>query len=119
MARPRHYDDPAEFDAKVDQYVLEAREAGDPLTMTGLAIALGFVDKSSIYQYQENPKFLHSVKRARQLVQHSTEMWAIRERSPGAIFSLKHNYGWRDKHEIDHNVKSNPTEVAVRFVDDD
>lgn len=101
MARPRIYDDPADFDAAVDAYVAECKAEGDPMTVAGLALALGFCHPSSVSDYGKRPEFSASVKRARAFLQHSTEQWAIKHKSAGAIFSLKHNFAWRDKQEVE------------------
>lgn len=102
MGRPRIYDSPEEFDAVVDAYVEGKVAAGEPVTLTGLCIALGFGDKSTLYDYQKREGFSHSVSRARMWVEHEYETRMIQGQIPpgSATFVLK-NFGWRDKQEVE------------------
>jgi hypothetical protein len=86
--------------------VLEAWEqriaGGEKPTVTGLTLALGFADKSTLYDYSKNEKFSHSIKRALLIVENGYEQ-ALRENAPtGSIFALK-NMGWKDKSEVEQS----------------
>jgi len=93
--RPRKYNSPEEFDAKVDEYFIEC---DGPVTWTGLALHLGFCSRSAIDEYAEYDGFSYSVKRAKLLVEHNYEKrLGNSELSPsGTIFALK-NFNWTDK----------------------
>ena len=107
LGRPRKYSNPETFDLMVDCYVAECELNEEPLTVTGLALYLGFCDRQSLYDYGKNEgfeAFTCGVKRARQLVEHSYEVAMRKGEAPaGNIFGLK-NMGWKDKQE--HEVKS-------------
>ena len=82
---------------------------GDPPTVTGLALALGFADKSSVYYYKEKEEFSYPIKRALLVVENGYEK-ELRKGSPtGSIFALK-NMGWKDKSEteLSGGVNINP-----------
>lgn len=75
----------------------------EPPTLTGLALHLGFCDKKSLYDYQEKPEFLHSIKRAVSRVEKHHEIQiAYGDKCTGNIFALK-NFGWKDKIETENN----------------
>jgi len=79
----------------------------NPYTITGLAIALGFVSRQSIYDYEErNDDFSYIVKKARLRCENYIEKGTLSGDIPAApgIFVLK-NYGWKDTQEIEHKGK--------------
>lgn len=100
VGRPRKYETPEEFDAKVDEYYHHCKREEEPVTWTGLALYLGFSSRQSIDTYQEYEGFYDSVKRAKTLVEYSYEKRLCETGAAGPIFALK-NFGWRDKQEVD------------------
>lgn len=112
MGRPRKYSSPEQFDAVVDQYITTTKEAEEPITWTGLALALGFSSRQGIDGYLEFPEFVDSVKRAKQLVESAYERRLSANNPTGAIFALK-NMGWSDRQEVQHSG-----EVTARLPDD-
>ena len=69
-------------------------------TITGLALFLGFADRSSLYDYKKRDKFSYAIKRALTVIEHYHEK-GLSEKSPaGHIFALK-NRGWKDKTETE------------------
>ena len=95
VGRPPKFSDPEALDKLVDGYIEASKAEGVPLTITGLALYLGFCDKCSIYEYQEKAAFTHSIKRARLLVENGYEMGLHSKSVTGSIFALK-NFGWSD-----------------------
>lgn len=78
----------------------------EPPTVTGLALHLGFADKSSLYDYKEKVEFSHSIKRAITRIEKYHEIKAsYGDKCVGNIFVLK-NFGWKDRVETDVNIKS-------------
>lgn len=129
LGRPPIHTDPIKFDELVQDYfewiegeyeeeVVEFADANgnvvketrinctrkpEPPTLTGLALHLGFCDKKSLYDYQEKPDFLHSIKRAISRVEKHHEIQiAYGDKCTGNIFALK-NFGWKDKLETENN----------------
>ena len=103
MGRPRIIDTPEQFNYLVDLYHAECAELGIKPTHTGTALALGFADRASLYDYDRNhPEFSHSVKRAVSLVEQVYERHLLANtQAAGAIFALK-QYGWTDRQELTH-----------------
>lgn len=102
IGRPRKYKSPEDFDAAVDAYIAKCREEDEPVTWTGMALALGFSSRQSIDEYQNYDGFSDSVKRAKSLVEHSYEKRLFGGNAAGPIFALK-NMGWSDKQELEHS----------------
>ena len=95
--RPPKFTDPDILDDMVDGYIAECEVSEEPLTITGLALYLGFSDKCSLYDYQKKDEFSHSIKRARTLVENGYEK-RLGE-GAGSIFALK-NFGWTDRQDL-------------------
>jgi hypothetical protein len=86
-----------------------------PLTVTGLALALGFTSRQAILNYQDKQEFVDTVTRAKARVEQYTESRLFdRDGAMGAKFSLANNFKeWRDKQDIEHSGA-----VGVSIVDD-
>lgn len=78
----------------------------NPPTITGLALHLGFCNRSAMYDYEARGEFCHAVKTARTRCEQWVENNGLAGNTPPAmaIFALK-NYGWTDKQEIEHSGK--------------
>lgn len=73
-----------------------------PYTITGLALALG-TSRETLLEYEERPDFVDTIKDAKLKCQYFTEQYLYTgKNATGAIFSLKNNYGWVDKSEVDN-----------------
>lgn len=112
--RPRKYETPEAFDAAVDAYCAERKAAAEPVTWTGMALALGFTSRDAIDTYAKYEGFSYSVKRAKLLVEASYESRLFGNSAAGPIFALK-NMGWSDKQELEHS--GNVTVEIARFAD--
>jgi hypothetical protein len=66
--------------------------------MTGLALALGFCSRQSLYDYEGKDAFSYTIKVARLRIENSYEEHLFTKSCTGAIFGLK-NLGWSDKYE--------------------
>ena len=102
--RPRLYNSPEDFDAKVLEYHQYCKAEQEPVTWTGLALYLGFSSRQSIDEYAKYDGFSDSVKKAKTLVEWEYEKRLIQGQPAGPIFALK-NMGWSDKQEIDHTTQ--------------
>lgn len=112
MPRPLRFKSADDFDREVDLYVADCKAGQEPLTVPGLALFLGFVDKSSLYQYQKRKGFEDSVKRARTLIEDATVKRSMGNNAAGAIFILK-NMGYSDRRE----VRSELVQVEIKGAD--
>ena len=109
------YDSVDEMQEKIDAYFrdcdgkLLTDEAGKPVlrngvpvrvgkhppTMTGLALALGFATRKSIFDYKKKAAFEWTLTLARSRVEMYTEERLFdRDGARGAMFSLLRNFGW-------------------------
>ena len=114
--RPPKYKKKEEVDGLIEKYFKECEgrpyimEDGEPLrdkngevvmlgerpiTMTGLALALGFNSRQSLLNYQGKPEFMDSITRAKAHVEEYAERRLYdRDGAKGAEFSLKYNFKW-------------------------
>lgn len=98
--RPRKFETPDQMDEAVQQYFRTILENELPATVTGLARHLG-MSRQALCNYEGRDEFVDTVKNAKQMVEEAIESGMYRGYStPGAIFSLKNNFGWRDQQEI-------------------
>jgi hypothetical protein len=91
-----------------------------PLTITGLALALGFNSRQALLNYQAKDEFHDTIMRAKAKVErYAEERLFDKDGANGAKFSLANNFdGWREKKEIEADVKSAVT-INIDLVDDD
>ncbi|HJQ07983.1 MAG TPA: terminase small subunit [Candidatus Saccharimonadales bacterium] len=86
-----------------------------PYTITGLALSLG-TTRETLLEYEgevegreKSKEYADTIKAAKLKCQNYTELSLYGTAPTGPIFSLKNNYGWKDKTEVDstntHNIK--------------
>ena len=93
--RPRLYSTPEEMQIVIDTYF----ETTEKVTVTGLALHLGFNSRQSLLNYEGySEEFLDTMKRAKSRVEAYYEEHLVGNNAAGSIFALK-NFGWTDKHE--------------------
>lgn len=78
-----------------------------PYTVSGLARALG-IHRETLINYGERDEFSDSVRAAYERCHEFAESQLYGKASSGAAFSLKNNWGWRDRQEVDHTTKDQP-----------
>lgn len=128
---PPMYKTPEEMQAKIDAYFEECKgeyitdDEGNimtdkngqpvktkerPLTITGLALALGFTTRQALLNYEGKEAFVDTIKRAKAKVeQYAEERLFDRDGVNGAKFNLSNNFkGWSEKQQIDSNVNLAP-----------
>lgn len=113
--RPPFYETPEDLQDKVDYYfesghkyktVIIGKAPNQEsielpiITVTGLAIYLGFESRQSFYDYEKKSEFTYIIKRARLFIEENYEEQLQYGNTTGAIFALK-NMGWKDKQELD------------------
>lgn len=100
--RPLKFKTVEELQEKIDRYFASCDEDEEPITITGLALALG-TTRELLCDYEDKDEFSDAVKMAKQRVQHAYEKRLVKRGNGGDIFALK-NFGWKDKSEIDNNL---------------
>ena len=100
----------------VDKYGDPIKTKERPLTITGLALALGFSGRQALLNYEDKEEFMDTIKRAKSRIeQYAEERLFDKDGVNGAKFNLSNNFkGWREKQEIDSNVTTTGTTV-VKF----
>ncbi len=106
--KERIVETPEEFARLCEEYFYNCKESDEPITITGLAIHLGFSSRQSIYDYQKKDGFDFIASRARLMVEHSYELGLRGQNPTGSIFGLK-NFGWSDKQSIELSEKVQDT----------
>lgn len=104
----------AEGNPMIDKYGNPIRTGVRPLTITGLALALGFTSRQALLNYQEKEEFVDTITRAKAKVeQYAEERLFDRDGANGAKFSLANNFeGWREKQQIEADINS---EVVINI----
>lgn len=138
--RPPKYRTAEEMQTKIDEYFKECEgeilrdKNGEPiidkwgnavivrakpLTITGLALALGFNTRQALLNYQGKEEFVDTILRAKSIVeQYAEERLYDKDGANGAKFSLANNFsGWREKQSIEADVKNDIT-ISIELTDD-
>lgn len=141
VGRPLMYSTPEQMQAKIDEYFeecrgevltdkdgmplydkngIELRVGVRPLTITGLALALGFNSRQALLNYQAKDEFHDTIMRAKAKVEcYAEERLFDKDGANGAKFSLANNFdGWKEKKEIEADVK-NAVTINIELCDDD
>ncbi len=88
-------------------------EHDTPITFTGMALYLGFADRTSFYMYQKAPQFTRVVTWARSIIELEYEKKLSGQNVTGSIFALK-NHGWSDRQQFEHmGEDGGPVEIVV------
>lgn len=106
--RPRKFESVEDLWTRAEAYINERQANLEPLTVTGLALALG-TTRETLMDYEDGkydgadgqePQFSYAVKMVKAYVKDYAESQLYKLRNPaGAIFALK-NFGWSDKTEV-------------------
>lgn len=104
QGRPRLYESAEAFADKVEAYFDQCEVP----SITGIAYFLGFSDRESFSTYEDyGEDFSRTVKRARlRIEQDRVERLNDKTKfTPGTIFDLKNNYGWKDQQDLNLSGK--------------
>ena len=103
--RPPKWETPEQLQKEIDKYFLDCEANDEPLTITGLAIALDTY-RDVLMDYQEKDEFSNTIKKAKQRIENAYEKRLIKYGRSGDIFALK-NFNWTDRQEVEANIKAN------------
>lgn len=106
VGKPLKFKTVEELQKKIDDYFYSCNEESEPITITGLALALD-TTRETLCDYEEKDEYSDAIKKAKLMVQHAYEKRLVKRGNGGDIFALK-NFGWKDKSEVDNtlNIKS-------------
>jgi hypothetical protein len=116
--RPPKYETPEQMEDAIALYMAALGEDETP-TISGLAYALGFTSRQSLYDYAEKEAFTYIIKRVCLKIESTYERALLGGKSniAGVIFWLK-NRGWRDTQTIDDVSSRKPETVTINWVGD-
>ena len=103
----------------VDKYGMPVIVEQKPLTVTGLALALGFTSRQALLNYQGKEEFVDTITRAKAVVEEYAERRLFdKDGANGAKFSLSNNFsGWKEKQSIEADINS--VNIVVELEDDE
>jgi hypothetical protein len=114
--RPRIYKSVAKLEKDCESFFELCAEEGVRPTITGLALHLGFADKTTLYEYRDRPEFSYPIKKSLLLIEKCLELKLENQAVTGIIFALK-NMGWKDKVETGFTDKDgNDVKPMVQLV---
>ncbi len=112
-----------EVNPTLDESKLIKEFIGQRLTVTGLALALGFTSRQALLNYEQGRgegMFVDTVKKAKSKVERYIEQRLYENNPAGCIFNLKNNFGWKDKNETEHSTPDGkPFQVETNKLSDD
>lgn len=117
--RPLKFKTPEELEKRIEEYFKYAKDNMEVPTVSGLAWYLG-TNRQCLLRYQEEDDdllrsvpddvkcmFRDTVKQAKARIEAGYEQALFSKNSAvGAIFTLKNNYGWVDKQEVEQTNKT-------------
>jgi len=112
VGRPLKFKSVEELQEKIDAYFAKCKEDKEPLTITGLGLAVG-LSRKQLIEYTGKKEFRNTIKTAKRKVENYAEIQLFKANPTGPIFALK-NFGWTDKkeHVMDGNIN-----IVVSFKD--
>lgn len=113
--RPRIYDNVEALEKEIAVYLSKNKTK---LTVTGLALHLGFESRQSFYDYEKEGEFSYTIKKARLTIESFYEQNLLTKNATGAIFALK-NFGWKDKTETGFTDKEGNDIAPINFTLDE
>lgn len=96
--RPRIYQSPEEMESRVIAYFDDCIERKINVTVTGLALYIGFNSRKMLYEYRLRQEFSDIIIRALTAVEHGYELNLHTFSAFGAKFALM-NMGWKESQE--------------------
>ena len=118
--RPLKFKTPEELEKRIEEYFLMCDENNYIPTISGLAWYLDTTRKT-LLEYENSEEnnclknvpddvkegFVNTIKRAKARIEMEYEQALFKKNSAvGAIFTLKNNYGWVDKQEVEQTNKT-------------
>lgn len=119
VGRPKKFKSAEELQKAIDKYFAECELVGDPYTVSGLAYALD-TNRQTLVNYGEDEEFFDTIKRAKAKIEAFNEKMLYSKDVPtaGVIFNLKNNYDWKEKQEIEADVKNDVT-INIELADEE
>jgi hypothetical protein len=114
FGKPLKFKTVEELQEKIDAYFASCDEENEPITITGLALALD-TSRETLCNYEEKEDYFDTIKKAKLKVENAYEKRLVRRGNGGDVFALK-NFGWKDTKELDGNI--DVTQLVIEAIDD-
>ena len=109
--RPLKWENVEEIEPLIEEYFKTCDTDKRPYTVTGLAYALD-CSRSTLIDYEGKGKFSNTIKKAKERCErYAEEKLYSGGQVAGVIFSMKNNWNWKDKIDIDADVKTHNKET--------
>ena len=102
IGKPPAFKTDEELVSKIEEYFNTT--PNNNVTITGIALYLGFQSRQSFYDYEKKSDFAYTIRRARLIIENGYEtILKGGDNNTGSIFALK-NFGWTDRQDINQNI---------------
>lgn len=105
--RPLKFETVEELQKAIDKYFNSCNEETEPMTITGLALALD-TTRETLCDYEEKDGYSDAIKKAKLRVHNAYEKRLVKRGNGGDIFALK-NFGWVDRQDVHQTVTETPS----------
>jgi len=123
VGRPPKFKTPEDMQMQIEAYFATCDENKRPYTVPGLALALGFSSRSSLFDYATrnagHEEFADTIKTAKLRIetQRVEDLVMCRGNAGGLVFDLKNNFGWRDQQNVElTGAQGGPVQIAAGLV---
>ena len=114
VGRPLKFKDVKELEKGIDKYFDGCIKKDKPLTITGLALAIGMTSRKQLLEYEGREEFRNTIKKAKLICERFVEEYLFTGKNmAGAIFNLKNNYKWEDKQSI--AIEGIPKDIKLKY----
>lgn len=133
IGRPRKYQTPEEMQVIIEEYFNECREDGIYPTVSMLAYRLD-MGRQALVNYEKcidldwlkncdkelKLRFMDTIRKAKQYIEGCYEEKLVNGKTTpiGTIFTLKNNYGWVDKQEINTTTDKEKVDLSEFTTDE-
>lgn len=109
--KPFKFKTPTDLQNAIENYFAYCDKNKQAYIVSGLAYAIG-TNRQTLIDYQNRDEYEDIILDAKRKIEAYAEQCLFTKQNPaGVIFSLKNNWGWRDKQEIETNVSMNMADV--------
>ena len=125
MAGKKRYKTVKGMQKDIDAYFSRQSKRKKPLTIQGLALALGFSSRTSLINYEgyndeEEKPFLNTIKRAKLMIEENKVegMLTGDYSTAGSIFDLINNHKHKQSSNIDHTTQGEQISISpIQWID--